>query len=569
MAKGYGADSTLVSAAFKLGQSYGPADYTKAFQMQYEGLAKAFDAKSKMFGSMAISGAKTIENIAQTAIKNKEGRDKQEDKLFDLFDAKDFDQNLNEIVTNFADGEVKSQGKNYDSKASIIPNKEIFRTDQLEFENLKAEIEQYSDKILLTKEDREKRNTAISKTLKLRETINNSRALLNSTYEKHTKGFIDLELSHESDPDAMLLYSQVMKKDGDLQDVGVRRFYKDGEVYYRYPVGMANPIMNNIQKKAKELENMSLNLDVPTSEELVKKGSEMLTGKKEIGLEVPKLKTKELELPTPKQYKIISEKNLFGGLQEVDNKTRNTLQSEVSNVITAAQEMTTGLDGSGKIVSVENYGKIEAKTIENIKSHLNESTSYRNLTNKPILIGGEEISWKDDLGDYLAIDIAIIDQEFIGSGVLTLEQLKNWDKNDNGILEQTELDKHKKAKNMLIGKLLNPTTQQEKKISVDEYSKFISSYVEQAFNDTRRRMGVASKESSINKNLIEAVDTERQIIRVGDEVFKLQKDGRYKLTEVRKKVKGGFEFFPIKGVDNPFRTKEEMKGLYGGDFSAK
>ena len=39
---------------------------------------------------------------------------------------------------------------------------------------------------------------------------------------------------------------------------------------------------------------------------------------------------------------------------------------------------------------------------------------------------------------------------------------------DNGILEQTELDKHKKAKNMLIDKLLNPTTQQEKKISVDE-----------------------------------------------------------------------------------------------------
>jgi hypothetical protein len=191
MAKGYGADSTLVAAAYRLGQSYGPADYTKIFEYQYEGLAKSMQAKSKMFGDIATSMADTIGDVAETAIKYKEGRDKQEDELlnnpsFDhLKEGKEFDSNINNMATNFTDGEINSQKKYYEGNSQLQENKDIFEASQKEFEALKAQIEQYSDKLFLTKKEREDRNDAIKKTLAFRDTINNNRALYKATYEKH------------------------------------------------------------------------------------------------------------------------------------------------------------------------------------------------------------------------------------------------------------------------------------------------------------------------------------------------------------------------------------------------
>ena len=45
--KGYGADATLVAAAYRLGQSYVPGDYSKIFEKQYEGLIAANQAKAQ------------------------------------------------------------------------------------------------------------------------------------------------------------------------------------------------------------------------------------------------------------------------------------------------------------------------------------------------------------------------------------------------------------------------------------------------------------------------------------------------------------------------------------------
>jgi hypothetical protein len=299
--------------------------------------------------------------------------------------------------------------------------------------------------------------------------------------------------------DAHFLYGQVMKVDSNLADVGVKTFYKDGEVYFKYPVGMANPILKNIQDKAKELENISLNLETPTSGELAEKGSEMLTGKKEIGLGVPKIEDPKLPEFKPKEYKVISQKDLFGGLVEVDNTTRTSLEGEITNVVGLAQEMVGGRDGKGKTVSVENYSNIEDAVVKNIKAHLKASPSYRNLTNKPIQLASKDYSWSEDLNENMEIDMAVINQDFIGSNILTLEQLNNWDGSDgsdpDGKLSQMELDKHQEAKKMLIDKLLNPTTEQERETSINEFSKYISGYAKQAFDQTRERMDLATEET--------------------------------------------------------------------------
>ena len=58
------ADATLVNAAFALGRSYVPADYSAIFEKQYEGIIAANAAKYKMYGDIATSAGKAIGGTA-------------------------------------------------------------------------------------------------------------------------------------------------------------------------------------------------------------------------------------------------------------------------------------------------------------------------------------------------------------------------------------------------------------------------------------------------------------------------------------------------------------------------
>ena len=573
MAKGYGADPTLVAAAYRLGQSYGPADYTKIFEYQYEGLAKSIKAKYEAYGTMFKAGADMLIDIhGKVKARDEEGKEAlsdtgktlTNDPTYDYHsDSNDFTKSMNELSTNHTDGVIGDNKDNYSTTNPSVINAAEFQRDKNEFLNYKEIIESFSGKLYLTNKQKEERNDAIKGTLKLRETINNHRATINAKGEAWNKGFIDKKNTFENDPDLMFLTGQVLDKGGDLSRVGITTFYKDEEVYYKYPVGLANPILKDIQRKAKELDNISLNTP-DLVETLDSKG--MLGGKKRVGLDVPKLKTKELKLPTPKEYKVISAKQLFGGLKEVDNKTRNTLESETTNVIELAQDMLKGSD----VPSIENYEKIEKKTQRNIRSHLNESSNYRNITGNPLLIAGQEVDWGIDLNENIEIDIAVINQDFIGSNILTLDQLKKWDSKGGGTngtepdgkLDQEELDKHKDAKKILINKLLNPSTQQEKEISVNEFSKYISGYIKQAFDNTRTRMGITSERKT---KLMKAIESNQKNITIGRERFELQDNGSYKLTQVLPQGEPTWMNFG----EDVFYTKDEFMEDYGKRFKAK
>mgnify|MGYP003143617171 CR=1 FL=1 len=579
MAKGYGADPTLVSAAYRLGQSYGPADYTKIFEYQYEGLSEAIKAKYESYETMVKASADMVTDVYEGLEKKMGERDKESaetltetgkvltgDSTFDyLSEGQNFNKAMNELSTNYTDGVITDNKDNYSTSNPNITNKAEFKRDKEQFLAYKETIEEYSGKLYLTKNQKEKRDDAIKATLKLRETMNKHRGMINSKGIAWNSGFIDKQHSFENDPDLMFLSGKVLEKDGDMSKAGVSTFYgQDGHIYYKYPVGMANPILKEIQTKAKELENISLNLDTPTAEELAKKGGEMMTGKKEIGLEVPKLKTKELELPTSKEYKIIRADKLFAGLQEVDNATRNTLEAETANIINLAQETMTATDGKTKVASIENYNKISKKTENNIKNQLLKSTNYRNITNNPVLISGEEINWDEDLSENIEIDMAVINQDFIGSNVLTLDQLKNWDEDKSGTLDQDELNKHEEAKKMLIDKLLNPITQQEKEVSVNEFAKYINGYMKQVFDQTRERMDIESSEKGLNTRLVKAIESGQKNITIGRERFELQ-GGKYKLVQV---LPQGSPTWVDFGEDVSYSVDEFIQD-YGKRFKAK
>ena len=72
--KGYGADPTLVAAAYRLGQSYVPGDYSSIFEKQYQGLIAANKAKAQ-------AGIDVLKSIGENVDDFMESKKEEEDWL--------------------------------------------------------------------------------------------------------------------------------------------------------------------------------------------------------------------------------------------------------------------------------------------------------------------------------------------------------------------------------------------------------------------------------------------------------------------------------------------------------
>ena len=66
MAKGYGGDATLVSAAFRMGQSRVPADTSKIFQAQYRAIGNMYTSNMRNFQKLIEQGTKTLIGVSTT-----------------------------------------------------------------------------------------------------------------------------------------------------------------------------------------------------------------------------------------------------------------------------------------------------------------------------------------------------------------------------------------------------------------------------------------------------------------------------------------------------------------------
>jgi len=459
--KGYGADSTLVSAAFRLGQSYVPKDYSDIFAKQYEGMIAANKAKYEMFGKGIETFGKVVGEVIKKDAKIKSEGAKDLEKLGEGLG---FDNELDEIATAH-NSEVQKDQKTAYENGDIYTNKAEFDVEKQTFEELKDQIEKLNKKgIFLGKKGKQKRVDLIRQTLKLRETINNSRADGKAANEAYDLLLIDRKLTFKNNPDLQFLFAEKSKKDGDLRDIGVEVFFdKNMKKNYRYPVGLGAKIYNKIQRE---------------------KGAE----------------DKVLIGPENQEYLTISEEQLYKGVVYKDNETRNIIRDgHVTEVTNAAAQVVKGT----KSLAVKNYGDIEVLTKERIKKTLISSSSYQNLTNEDILIGNTEVNWSKELNAGVAIDKIVVDQMGLGSDILTLADV-NGDgtvdeaDSDPKLLESKdiELKKHLQARTQIIDKLLNPQTSQEKELSTEAFSDFISDKAEQAFNYTREQMGYVYNEEN-------------------------------------------------------------------------
>ena len=94
--KGYGADPTLVSAAFRLGQSYVPKDYSSIFAKQYEGMIAGYKARYEAMGE----GMKSIgEGTGKLLRRNADIKDKRAEELNELDEGLGFDDGTTVTAT--------------------------------------------------------------------------------------------------------------------------------------------------------------------------------------------------------------------------------------------------------------------------------------------------------------------------------------------------------------------------------------------------------------------------------------------------------------------------------------
>ena len=525
--KGYGADSTLVSAAFRLGQSYVPKDYSSIFAKQYEGMIAANKAKYEMFGK----GIETFSNItAGIYKKNAKVTGERAEDLEKLGEGLGFDGELNELATTY-NSEVQKDQKTAYENGDIYPNKAEFDAEKIKFEDLKDQIENLNKKgIFLGKKGKQKRIDLIRETVKLRENINNSRANSTAYNDAVTNLLVDQKLTYKNNPDLQFLLAEKSKKDGDLRDLDIEVFFKNGKKHYKYPVGLGAKIYNKIQKE---------------------KGadSEVLTG------------------PENQEYLTVSEEQLYKGVVYKDNETRNIIRDgHVTEVTNAASTL-----NANKNLAVKNYGDIEVLTKERIKKTLISSSSYQNLTNEDILIGNTEVNWSKELNEGVAIDKIVVDQMGLGSDILTLA-----DVNGDGTVDETdsdpkllkekgvELNKHLQARTQIIDKLLNPQTPQEKELSTEAYSDFISDKAEQAFNYTREQMGYVYNEENKTWTMPDTKDPIWKQLGFSN-IDQYQKSNYYKRNVLGQKIdeKSGenpLVKFQFKLPDNTYEKTEVRAG---------
>ena len=364
MAKKYGADSTLVAAAYRLGQSYGPKDYTEIFKLQYEGLAAAHKGKMEMYGKMSEG----IMGHGEKLIEHKKAEDKYVEDQFAWF------EEAEKASTDWVDGKMKENADHYEKGGFANPQQQQADEDYMSSLKEKLETLQKKPKIFLSKEEKQKLKKVKQNIEQFQNQWNNSYGELNTAGNAWTDNLINKGLSFKGDIDKQLLFGLIYDPKVDLKKMGVKVSWENGEKIYEYPEGMMGVIA----------------------------GENKGTGKK--------LK--------------VSQKDLISGISYKDTKTESDFNAIDKSLINDATKQT-NVEGKGKVYSVDLTEDLAKKIKKDYKDAALKSSNPNDIYTRELTVGNTTRVYKDDLLSNTNIDVAVINQMGIGSDVFTAEELRD------------------------------------------------------------------------------------------------------------------------------------------------
>ena len=456
--KGYGADATLVAAAYRLGRSNVPGDFSKIFEKQYEGLIAANKAKASMQGEMLETVTDAFGNIVDTQRKkDKDAEDvtKKANEGYpwndDSSDSKYYEPTAEEkVIGNYTDGQIKKSAANFNGGSGLNPA----HTDADE-NYIKSISEEYKNLsewkgLKQSTSNQKKKKDLLKQITSFRQIYNKDQAQFSSTATSWDKGLVSKNTSFKNEPELKMLWTQLMQGDVNFADKGIRvyRDSKTGKKMIEYTPGRMGVEMKSIVGDSK---------NIPFASE------------------------------DSKEKLYISQAELLSYIKPKETKSENDFNAVGTQLMGDINKTTTNPENNAKVRTIKDFdskaGKIERSYYDIAIATDNPNDIYT----RELLVGDTTRVYASDLQSNRSIDEAVISQMGIGSDVFTAKEL------EDGVIDPTELAKHKDAKAKIMEMLTNPKTSFQKEIAAKEYAKYRTDMLRKVFNDERTRIDNAEK----------------------------------------------------------------------------
>ena len=453
------ADATLVKAAFDLGKSRVPGDFSAIFNKQYEGLVEFNNQRAqgmaditKAAGGLAIDLTKAGVEIAQ---KNKEFNAEYKSMTDDYVSALNTESadiykkgsSQNQSVVDHAHGVIDDyKAQITELQAGGDPNKKTKK----EIMGLYGDLEKFRGKL-----NEERANVLIA----------------NELYETDE---VDLANSYGGDPNLQAVAAIQRSPKGDQKAMGISYFRnEDNDLVMRYPTNILNfAYLEGVRKDQMQAAG----------------GNPDLSGVDSTGLDESTQSTAE--------YETITVKALNSMIKKKDHATHNA----ANGLIDEAQMASKALDKGTKKLMHGDFSRIKQGTYDKYYDIFKSKEANINyLSTNPLTIGysSSKRTYKQDLAMNQDINVAVIETLGIGSDEFTAKELKD------GKISPAELAKHDEAKAAIIEKLTNPQTESDRLIAASELAKYWTQHAEAEFNYSRTPPDkVVNKEKLDYKSMI-------------------------------------------------------------------
>jgi len=459
------ADATLVKAAFDLGKSRVPGDFSAIFNKQYEGLiafnnqrAQGMADITKAAGGLAIDLTKAGVEIAQ---KNKEFNAEYKSMTDDYTSALNAESadiykngsSQNQSVVDHAHGVIDDyKAQITELQAGGDPNKKTKK----EIMGLYGDLEKFRGKL-----NEERANVLIA----------------NELYETDE---VDLANSYGGDPNLQAVAAIQRSPKGDQKAMGISYFRnEDNDLVMRYPTNILNfAYLEGVRKDQMQAAggdpDLSAKLYQPDEKISLEEDSKYAVS----GEDSPDLdKSTQSTLPQA-EYETITVKALNSMLVKKDRASNNAANGVVEEAALASKAQ----DKSTKKLMHGDFSRIKVQTYDKFYDIFkSKDANIQYLATNPLTIGygSSKRTYKQDLAMNQDINVAVIETLGIGSDEFTAEELKD------GKISPAELAKHDEAKAMIIEKLTNPQTESDRLIAAGELAKYWTQHAEAEFNYSR------------------------------------------------------------------------------------
>ena len=223
------ADSTLVSAAFMLGKSAVPGDWSNIFNKQYEGLIAAHKTRAQAYGfalkNIAETTGDVLETITEQGELKKEKMETRTGEVQEQIDA--LEAGINNLIQTHADKTIKKEAQHYQQGGGMP--KENSEAYQNRLEEYKSQLEVYANKTFLSKEDRKNQTEIYRKLDQLKKNMINEKGTWRTTVDAHANNFINLDLSYKDNKDRQMLLAQYLGHDSNYEDQEIEVWLDDND----------------------------------------------------------------------------------------------------------------------------------------------------------------------------------------------------------------------------------------------------------------------------------------------------------------------------------------------------